>query len=303
MGTGRVPRGVRTGPTDEEDTVSSTGSPGPLEGTGALITGGGSGIGLACARALHADGATVTLVGRDPGRLAAAAASLGDTARVRTVAADVVDEEAVAGAVERAADGCGLHAVVAAAGTGTLAPVLAQDAGEWRRVLEVNLTGAMLTFKHGAAAVIASGGGSMVGISSIAGILTHRHMAAYCASKAGLEMLVRTLADELGRAGVRVNAVQPGLVPTDLSSGLVADDEVRADYLAQMPLGRLGTAEEVAAAVRWLCGPESSWVTGQVLAVDGGHTLRRGPDLDRWARALFGPVADGVPPGGTSGRP
>lgn len=122
-------------------------------------------------------------------------------------------------------------------------------------------------------------------ISSIAGVLTHRHLGAYSVSKAALEMLVRNAADELGQFGVRVNAVRPGLVPTDASGPLVADEVTLADFLVQMPLGRTGKAQEVAEAVRFLAGDESSWVTGQIFAVDGGHTLRRGPDLDH----LMGP--------------
>jgi NAD(P)-dependent dehydrogenase (short-subunit alcohol dehydrogenase family) len=110
-------------------------------------------------------------------------------------------------------------------------------------------------------------------------------MTAYCVSKAGVEMLVRNAADELGGAGIRVNAVRPGLVPTDLAAGLVANPSAQADYLDQMPLRRLGTTEDIANIVRFLIGPESSWVTGQVIACDGGHTLRRGPDLDAIAKA------------------
>ena len=113
-------------------------------------------------------------------------------------------------------------------------------------------------------------------------------MAPYSVSKAGIETLVRNAADELGRAGVRVNAVRPGLVPTELADPLVSDEQVQADYLAQMPLHRLGTVDDIAAGVRYLLGPESSWVTGQILAIDGGHTLRRGPDIEHWARAMYG---------------
>ncbi len=127
----------------------------------------------------------------------------------------------------------------------------------------------------------------MVAISSIAGVLTHRWMTAYCVSKAGLEMLVRNAADELGGAGVRVNAVRPGLVPTDLAAPLVANAAAQQDYLDQMPLHRLGTPEDIGEIVRFLIGPESAWVTGQVIAADGGHTLRRGPDLDPVAEALM----------------
>jgi NAD(P)-dependent dehydrogenase (short-subunit alcohol dehydrogenase family) len=110
--------------------------------------------------------------------------------------------------------------------------------------------------------------------------MTHRNLGPYAVGKAGLEMLVRNAADELGRYRIRVNAVRPGLVPTEMAAVLHDNDAVREDYLAQMPLGRLGTPDDVAAAVRFLAGPESSWITGQLLGVDGGHSLRRGPDLD-----------------------
>jgi NAD(P)-dependent dehydrogenase (short-subunit alcohol dehydrogenase family) len=119
-------------------------------------------------------------------------------------------------------------------------------------------------------------------------------MAAYCVSKAGLEALVRTAADELGRANVRVNAVRPGIVPTELAAPLEQDPAVLADYLAQMPISRTGTVDDVARLVRFLLGEESSWITGQCIGVDGGHHLRRGPDVEHWARALYGDdVVDG----------
>lgn len=112
-------------------------------------------------------------------------------------------------------------------------------------------------------------------------------MAAYCVSKAGIDMLVRNTADELGHAGVRVNSVLPGLVDTELAAGLLATQAVLEDYLNCMPLHRTGTVADIAAAVRFLCGPEASWITGVNLSVDGGHHLRRGPDLDVFARALY----------------
>ena len=125
-------------------------------------------------------------------------------------------------------------------------------------------------------------------ISSIASPLPHAFMAAYCVSKAGLDMLVKVAADELGRCGVRVNSVRPGLVQTQLGDHLIGDPAVLDDYLAQMPISRVGTVDDVAEAVRYLAGPESSWVTGQCLGVDGGHTLRRGPDVEHWARRSTG---------------
>lgn len=271
-----------------------------LAGQAALITGGGSGIGLACARHLVRDGASVTLAGRSQTRLDAAVADLRADApagtEVRGFRCDVVDEDQVAAAVAAASEVAGaLQLCVASAGTGTLGPVIALPAEQWHQVLDVNLTGAFFTLKHAGAAMARAGGGAFVGISSIAAPLTHPFMAAYCVSKAGLEALVRTAADELGRAHVRVNAVRPGLVPTELAAPLEQDPAVLADYLAQMPISRPGTVDDVARLVRFLLGGESSWITGQCIGVDGGHHLRRGPDVEHWARALYGDaVVDGA---------
>jgi NAD(P)-dependent dehydrogenase (short-subunit alcohol dehydrogenase family) len=265
-------------------------SAGALEGKSALITGGGSGIGLACARQLLRDGATVTIAGRSADKLRAAAAELEREApagaEVRTAACDVTDEAAVEAAVLAATGPDGLDIAVANAGGGAAGSILTTSVEEWRFTLDVNLTGTFLTLKHAGRAM--ARGGAIVAVSSIAGILTHRFMSAYCASKAGLEMLVRCAADELGGLGVRVNAVRPGLVPTDLATPLTADPVVVDDYLDQMPLARLGTTEDIAAAVRWLAGPESAWVTGQCIAIDGGHSLRRGPRIDTMVETFLG---------------
>lgn len=244
----------------------------------ALITGGGSGIGFACAQHLLRDGCAVTLMGRSEERVKAAAAGLGEGARYAVGSVD--DEDAVQHAVEIASDDGDLDVAVLAAGTGGGGPLLLQSRDDWERTLATNLTGAFLTLKHAAAAMAVSGGGSIVALSSIAGVRTHRFMTPYCVSKAGLEMLVMNAADELGAVGVRVNAVRPGLVPTDLSAGLTASDAIVGDYKAQMPISRLGTVDDIAAAVRYLAGPESGWVTGVCMSVDGGHHLRRGPWLD-----------------------
>lgn len=264
-----------------------------LAGTAALITGGGSGIGLAAARHLLRDGASVTIAGRSQERLDAAVAGLRSEApqgaEVRGVACDVAQEDDVARAVETASGITGaLQHCVASAGTGTVAPVVVMPAEEWHRVLDINLHGAFFTLKHAGAAMVRAGGGAFVGLSSIAGPLTHPFMSAYCVSKAGLEALVRNAADELGRANVRVNAVRPSIVTTELAAPLEEDPAVLADYLANIPLGRTGTVEDIAQLIRFLCGPESSWITGQCIAIDGGHTLRRGPNVEQWARSLYG---------------
>ena len=264
-----------------------------LAGTAGLITGGGSGIGLAAARHLVRDGASVTLAGRSSERLDGAVAELQRDApmgvEVRSVVCDVAREDDVAAAVTAALSITGtLQHCVASAGTGTVAPVVAMPAQEWHRVLDSNLHGAFFTLKHAGAAMVRSGGGAFVGLSSIAGPLTHPFMSAYCVSKAGLEALVRNGADELGRANVRVNAVRPSMVATELVAPIEQDPEVLADYLANIPMGRTGTVEDVAPLIWFLCGPESSWITGQCIGVDGGHTLRRGPNVEHWARALYG---------------
>jgi NAD(P)-dependent dehydrogenase (short-subunit alcohol dehydrogenase family) len=263
-----------------------------LLGKSALVTGGGSGIGFACARALAADGCHVTIMGRTESRLREAAALAEATApgvRVAWIAGDVTDEGAVTAAVARAAEPSDrLDIAVANAGAGAGAPLFSTTLEMWRYTIDVNLTGTFLTVKHAGQRMAAGGGGAIVAISSIAGPLTHRFMAPYCASKAGVEMLIKVAADELGPLGVRCNAVRPGLVPTEMADPLVQDAEVVDDYLDQMPLARLGRPDDVARAVRYLVGPESGWVTGQCLAVDGGHTLRRGPRIETLMERFYG---------------
>ncbi len=260
-----------------------------LHGQSALITGGGSGLGLGCARRLAADGATVVLAGRHLERLDAAAAGLRESgADVRTVVCDVTDEAAVAAACQAAAGAGRFTMCVANAGFGNGGPFHSITLDDWNAVLGTNLTGAFLTMKHAVGHLVAAGGGSIVAVSSIAGPLTHRFMTPYCVSKAGLEMLVRQVADELGSSGVRANAVRPGLVPTDATAGMMSMEMMVDDYHQQMPLGRVGTEDDVAALVRFLLDDDASWITGQCIGVDGGHTLRRGPNLTPVMEMLFG---------------
>ena len=264
----------------------------PFSGRSAVVTGGGSGIGLECARLLVRDGASVVLMGRTQERLDAGrdslAPDLAGGAQVVTCAGDASVEDDVAAAVAAAEDVAPLGLAVASAGRGGLGPVVTTPLDEWNEVMATNLTGTFLLCKHAGAALARNGGGAMVAISSIAAAVTHPFMGPYCVSKAAIDALVRQVADELGRAGVRVNSVRPGIVETDLVSMIMDDADVMASYTDNMPVSRTGQVADVAHAVRYLLGPESSWVTGTSLSVDGGHHLRRGPDFEAAARAFFG---------------
>jgi NAD(P)-dependent dehydrogenase (short-subunit alcohol dehydrogenase family) len=154
--------------------------------------------------------------------------------------------------------------------------------------MDLNVLGTFLTLKHAAPVMIDSGGGSFIGISSIAGSRTHRWFGAYGPAKAAIEALVQTAADELGASGVRVNAIAPGLVETDMVEAITAGGPVLDDYLDQMPIARPGTVDDIAAAACYLAGDGATWVTGQVLGVDGGHSLRRGPLFREFLEPLFG---------------
>lgn len=269
-----------------------------LTGHSALVTGGGSGIGLGIARHLARDGAAVVLAGRSLDRLEAGREIiLGEFegAEVHVAACDVGDEDQVAAACNVAAGVGTFTMCVANAGFGSAAPFHLTTLHDWSSVLGTNLTGAFLTMKHAVPHLVANGGGSIVAVSSIAAHLTHRFMTAYCVSKAGLEMLVKQVADELGGSGVRANAVRPGLVPTDATVTLTTTEAILSDYLAQMPLGHPGTDDDVAALVRFLLGPESGWITGQCIGVDGGHSVRRGPDIGPVMQMVFGDTVR--PPG------
>ncbi|ADP81284.1 SDR family NAD(P)-dependent oxidoreductase [Pseudofrankia inefficax] len=250
-----------------------------LDGLHALVIGGGSGLGLASATLLARDGARVTIAGRTQAKLDAAAARLKDgeglvlhTARCDTLVADDVKR-----AVEVAADGERLDIGVTVPGGGTFAPILERDPDDFTREVEMNLRPVFLLIKYGGLAM--TDGGSIVAISSTAAVFSTRYLASYAAGKAGVDHLVRVAADELGERGIRVNAVRPGMTQTDSTSGMLSNKTVRAAFLAGQPIPRHGKAMDTAAAVRFLAGPESSWVTGQHLSVDGGHTLRSFPDM------------------------
>jgi NAD(P)-dependent dehydrogenase (short-subunit alcohol dehydrogenase family) len=263
---------------------------GDLDGLAALVTGGGSGIGLACATRLASDGAAVTICGRTEARLRDAAEALAGLCQVTWMVCDVVDEDQVVAAVASATEATGgLDVVVAAAGGSRSAgPLVSIPVEAWRATVDLNVTGTFLTIKHAAPVMARGRGGSIIAISSIASPLTHRYLGAYGVGKAGIDALVRVAADELGPSGIRVNSIRPGLVDTEMVEGITSTEAVVNDYLDQMPVRRVGVVDDVAAAARFLAGPESSWVTGQCLGVDGGHSLRRGPDYTPLMEPLFG---------------
>lgn len=265
-----------------------------IAGKAALVTGGGSGIGLGCAARFAAEGAHVTICGRSEERLAGAVEQIRAVAAegvtVASIPCDVTDEDQVAAAVAKACEATGgLDIVVASAGgSETIGPVHSIDVEAWRRTIDLNLTGTFLTLKHTAPIMVRGGGGSFIGVTSLAGATTHRWFGAYGPAKAGIEQLVAMAADELGASNVRVNAIAPGLVDTELVGAVTAGGPVLDDYLEQTPISRPGTAEDIAGAARFLAGPDAAWITGQVLHVDGGHSLRRGPDFRAFLEPLFG---------------
>jgi NAD(P)-dependent dehydrogenase (short-subunit alcohol dehydrogenase family) len=249
-----------------------------FEGTSAFVTGGATGIGLACTRAIVGGGGRVVMCGRREDALRSAAAELGE--RASWVVADVTDESALEAAVQTAEERNGpLRLAVNAAGVGSAGSILKMTAVEFSATIDTNLLGVFRALQIEARAMKRAGGGSIVNVSSIAGTLTHRWMSAYCASKAGVNMLTRCAADELGEANIRVNAVMPSLVDTELASLLVHDDDSVREYLRLMPISRIGKPDDVGQLVAFLLSDEASWITGQCIGVDGGHTIRQGPDL------------------------
>jgi NAD(P)-dependent dehydrogenase (short-subunit alcohol dehydrogenase family) len=255
-----------------------------IRGRTALVTGGGSGIGLASAARLAADGAHVAICGRTEEKLAKAEAaiapSVGDGGSIRSIVADVTIEEQVAAAVAFATQpGGGLDVLFAnAGGSHHLGPFDAADLDDVRTTIDLNLVGTIICIKHAVPAMRDRGGGSIIGMSSGAGHFPHRWLWAYGASKAGVEEVCRYAAEEFGGDGIRINVLQPGIIDDELMAPITGGGKLLDDYLANMPLGRVGTVNDIAEAVRFLAGPESSWITGACLPIDGGHHLRSGAD-------------------------
>ncbi len=264
----------------------------PLAGRTALVTGGGTGVGLGITRRLLGAGMTVTIAARRPEVIDRAAEQLRQEmpgAAVRTARCDVTVEADVAAAVAAACDERGhLDLAVANAGVSGLNPVLLGDEAIWTFNFRVHVLGAMFTMKHAALAMQHSGGGSIVAVSSPAAVQVMKYNGPYASAKAGVEMLVRSAAVELGTLGIRVNGIRVGFVASEMTAPLFEMDDVLEDLGSGALLPLQGSGEEIGNAIIFLAGPHATWVTGQILGVDGGLTVWQGVDFERPARMFYG---------------
>ena len=238
----------------------------------AVVIGGASGIGAAIARALADDGCRVVTADLASATGADAAVDVADEASVEALLSGVVASHGR------------LDVVVNSAGVSTLGPLTDLDAAEFRRVVDVNLTGSFLVLKH--AGRLVADGGAIISLASLNARQAGAGMGAYCAAKAGLVMLTQVAALELGPRGIRVNAISPGLVVTPLTSPAMDIPGIEEDYLDNTPLGRAGLPEEVAEAAVFIA--RSQWLTGEVLDLNGGAHLQRYPDLLGHVTRAFG---------------
>ena len=246
-----------------------------LAGRHALVTGGGSGIGRAVAQRLTRDGAAVTVLDLDAGgarKVVEALAAAG--VRAHAVVADVSEATAVAAAVADARRALGaVHILVCCAGIAGFAPLLEMTAAQWERMLAVHLTGTFTTAQAVLADMVAARWGRIVTISSVGGLRGGPNLTHYAAAKAGVIGFTKALALEVGMHGITANAVAPGLVDTPMLRGSGIPPSVLEQSLRQIPVGRLGTPEDVATVCAFLASPEAEFITGQVLSPNGGGWL------------------------------
>ena len=237
----------------------------------ALVTGGSRGIGAAIAAALAADGYDVA-VGYRGGADAAAGVVAAIEATGRrgvALAADVAVEDEAAGLVSATEDALGpIDALVLNAGITRDGLFMRMSSEDWQSVIDTNLTGAFYVTRAALRGMLKRRGGSIVAVSSVVGLTGNPGQANYAAAKAGLIGMVKSLAREAGGRGVRVNAVAPGYIATDMTADL--PDATRDQILGATPLGRLGTPEDVAGVVSFLCSDAAGFITGSVISIDGG---------------------------------
>lgn len=267
---GEAPRAAAAAAAEEARAAAGVAA-GGMSGRRAIVVGGASGIGRACAERLLADGWEVAVADVN----ADAEQAAGITA---TAAFDVRDADATAAGIDALAAGQPLDALVYAAGVGRVAPLEQIRPRDWQLVLDVNLTGA---FHAVQAALRHMGDGAAIALlSSIDGVAPVTGLAHYCAAKAGVDALGRSVALELGPRGIRCNVVAPGVVRTPMMAGpLDADPALSAAFLHHTPLGRIPDPREVADVVAFLVSPASGWVTGTRIPVDGGLSLREHPSM------------------------
>src|ERR1700730_15326099 len=268
----------------------------PLAGQAAFVTGGGGGIGGGSAAWLARDGAAVVIMGRTEATLVKARTTIlqvaGSKAQVEYVVGDALDPTSVRtglAVAESLADRVGI--AVSVVGGGQMKPLLMFDDDAVLAELRNNIVSAFLVIRNATPLMAKGGGGSIVLISSDAAKIPWPFLTIYNTSKSGVEGLVRGAAIELAPLKIRVNAVRPGLVRTEASTNLFANAEVMSQFLAEKPLGRTGVPDDIAAGVRFLAGPESSWVTGQSIGIEGGAELGKAPYLENLIRKRLGDAA------------
>jgi NAD(P)-dependent dehydrogenase (short-subunit alcohol dehydrogenase family) len=254
--------------------MSST--PGRFAGKRIIVTGASSGIGRAAAIRLAREGARVALIARGRERLGAIATEIGPDTGTLVLPADCADEASIAAAIDQAAEAFGgLDIIISNAGIELLGQddrVDRLDLAVWHRLLQNNLDGQFLTCKHGIRHLLASGGGAVVCVGSNCGYLgMATNEPAYSASKGGVYAMMRVMAIDYAREGIRVNMVVPGFIDTPMNEPVMRDPNELRYWSDQIPIGRAGSAEECAAAILWLASDEASYCVGTALVVDGGQ--------------------------------
>jgi NAD(P)-dependent dehydrogenase (short-subunit alcohol dehydrogenase family) len=260
-----------------------------------LVAGGGSGIGKGTAEGIAEAGGNVVLLGRNADKLQGAAGEVAarsprGAAAVRVHPADVTDEQQVIEAVAAATGWTGrLDGVVnCAGGSETIGPITQIDSQLWRNTIDLNVNGTMYLVKHAGRELVRGGGGSFVGISSIAATNTHRWFGAYGVAKIAMDNLMKQAADELGASNVRFNSIRPGLTRTEMVTPIFAMPALEEDYRINTPLPRVGEVEDIANLAVFLLSDQGGWITGQAISVDGGQMLRRGPDFSSLVGQMYG---------------
>jgi NAD(P)-dependent dehydrogenase (short-subunit alcohol dehydrogenase family) len=246
-----------------------------MSGKSGIVTGGARGIGRELAAAFAAAGARVAIWDTDGDAARAAATEVGAGAIADTV--DVTDEGGVGAAVETVLGAFGqIDFLINNAGIRHVAPIAEEPVEAWRRTIDVNVNGTFICSKAVIPAMVAAGGGHIVNLASMAGQLALRERAAYNTSKAAIVGLTKSIAVEVGDAGVYCNAVAPGVIETPLSAPYFEDESMVKVLRENSPMGRWGQVDEISGPVLFLCSEESSFVNGVTLFVDGGWTAGKG---------------------------